>query len=598
MSKKDRDESGKGPIRGFGDLKRLFGGDEGLDSEKEDAGSPTGGEESGEEPDSGEEPVSLTGEDRGVRELIDARPEGFGPMATGPACYADPDSEEMRILQTFRVRTIFPEDVLAEVRRLPADPPQEDYEGLAYRLDLRDRRIFTIDGDDAKDFDDAISIRALEGGGHEMSVHIADVSHYVRPGTALDAEAITRATSVYVADQVVPMLPEELSNHLCSLVPHRPRLAFSVFMEFDAEGRRKSFWVTKSVIRSMHRCTYEQVQALLDGKDDEKTRRIADIRPDLEMFAQWTRTQQKLRDRKGSLRMQSSEIKYRFDSAGEVTGLYPSPTYFSQTLIEETALAANQAVGDFFRLAGLPTIYRIHPEKDQEEQDKVVEMLEKYGVRVPKKERLTGRDIGQMIRFVRTLPNANAMVARVMGLLERAAYEVQDENDAAPHFGLAREHYLHFTSPIRRYPDLIVHRMLFETLVDRDQATRKMKDGEWIQELIVTATHATAQAEVAEMVETAIDDLKLCQYMEPRIGRDFMATVGRVSKFGFDVDLVDECIRGYLPSKTIGSHAVQEGPVLRIKTQKGTKVFREGDRVRVKVEQVDFVRLKVLFALA
>ncbi len=572
----------------FKDLLGKFGSGDGDEDRPEDTASEAS------VPGDDIDPSDFEG---GAREIIDARPEGFGPMSHGPGCYQDVESEEMELLHSFRVRTVFPADVLAETDRLPEDPPPADYEGLDYREDLRRETIFTIDGEDAKDYDDAIGIRRVDGG-VEVSVHIADVSHYVRPGTALNAEALTRATSVYVPDQVVPMLPEKLSNGLCSLVPNRERLAFSVFMTFDDKGKRTSYYLTKSVIRSRRRCTYRQVQELLDGVDNEATRAIADLKPELEMFQTWTRQQQKLRDQKGSLRLQSRERKFKFDKDGQVEKIYFAENYFSQTLIEETALAANQAVGDFFKANGLPTIYRVHPEKDPEEVKEVMAMLEKYGVRVPKKERLTGRDIGAMVRYARRLANADTMIPRIMGLLERAVYEVQDYDDEAEHFGLARVHYLHFTSPIRRYPDLVVHRMLFDVLQNGVKAQVKLNTQEALRDLCEVAEHASTQAEVAAMVEIAVKDLKICQYMDPRIGETYLARVGRINRGGFEIDITELCVVGYLPARGIGRVIKQDGPMITIQSRGGTKVFREGDQVEVRVQDVDFRRLKVLFALA
>ncbi len=285
----------------FKDLLGRFGGDE--EDEEESVRADDSGAEVEDDDEIDVDPDDYRG---GAREIIDARPEGFGPMDHGPRAYRDVESEEMELLASFRIRTVFPADVRAEAEALPDDPPRADFEGVEHRMDLRQARIFTIDGDDAKDYDDAIGIREVEGG-HEISVHIADVSHYVRPGTAINAEALARATSVYVADQVVPMLPEKLSNGLCSLVPDRERLAFSVFMTFDNEGRRTGYYLTKSVIKSMRRCTYRGVQKVLDGVADDESRKLEDLRPELEMFRDWTQPQQKIRDRKGSLRMQSQE---------------------------------------------------------------------------------------------------------------------------------------------------------------------------------------------------------------------------------------------------------------------------------------------------
>ena len=578
----------------FGSFKDLLGALGGADepAEAKAGDSPPAAPE----PDAA--PIDDPTEDyRGPARLIfGGRPSAFGPMDHGPAFYQNTDSEEMVILASFRARTVFPDDVMKEAALLPRDPRPEDFEGVPWREDFRNERIFTIDGDDAKDFDDAISIKKHEDG-YTVGVHIADVSHYVRPGTAINAEAMTRATSVYVPDQVIPMLPEALSNHLCSLNPEVPRLAFSVIMEYDLKGKRKTFSIMKSVIRSMRRCTYRGVQELLDGKTTEASVRLADLEPDLRLFAEWTKLQQADRDRRGSMRMQTGERKFRFDPAGEVIGVYQAATYFSQALIEETALAANQTVGDFFKFQGLPTIYRIHPEKDQEELEKTIEMLEKYGVRVPKKDRLTGRDIGEMIRYARRQKNAEALTARIMGLVERAVYEVRRHDDTAEHFGLATEHYLHFTSPIRRYPDLIVHRMLFDLLQRGEEAKKEITSFEALADLTDVASHASQQADVADMIESAIDDLKVCQYMEPRIGDPLAANVVRVSSYGIEVQLKDEYITGFLPAKSLGVVVSCDGPTLTIRSGRFAKTFREGDPIDVAVQAVDFVRLRVLFEL-
>jgi ribonuclease R len=244
----------------------------------------------------------------------------------------------------------------------------------------------------------------------------------------------------------VPMLPEELSNHLCSLVEARDRLAFSVIMRFDEKGKRTAYDVRKTVIRSVKRNTYRAVQELLDGEDTPAAREIAHLEEPLRLFETWTRQQQAQRDARGSLRMQSTEKKFVFGEDHEVSAVIDAPRYFSQTLIEETALAANQAVGDFFRQRGLPTIYRVHPEKDPEEIAAVAKLLAEHGLRVPDKDRLTGRDIARLIQAARKKPNADALTQRIMGLIERAVYEVHDHEDVATHFGLAREAYLHFAA--------------------------------------------------------------------------------------------------------------------------------------------------------
>lgn len=533
-----------------------------------------------------------------ARERIARRPRAFGPMEVregGPPHYRDDGSEEMQILASHRVRTFFPDDVKREVATLPRDPTPADWAG---RLDLRRETIFTIDGDDAKDYDDAISIRPLENGAYEVGVHIADVSHYVRPGTALDDEALARGTSVYVADQVVPMLPEELSNHLCSLVEARPRLAYSVTMRFEANGKRRDYGIAKSVIQSVKRCTYRGVQELLDGKDTAEAKTLAHLKEPLEHFRKWTNVQQKLREARGALKLDSRERKFVFDAKWNVVDVVDYPRYFSNFLIEETALAANQAVGDFFRARGLPTIYRVHPEKDPEEIEAVAKALAEHGILVPQKERLTGRDIGRMIRAARKKANAEALIQRILGLIERALYEVHDHEDVAKHFGLAREAYLHFTSPIRRYPDLIVHRWLHQLQSRGAEAAAELETEEFLHDLNDVALHCSGQAELAEMTETAIGDLKVCQYMEPHIGEKLAAKVQRVSPAGMELHLLDFNVTGFLPTKAVGDRGEVKGSTLVIRAGRNVKSFSEGHPIAVRLKDVDFLRLQLMFELA
>ena len=591
---KDKDkgkskEQNPAAMKSFKDLLRSRGGDM-ADAVQEEKGGWSLETAHGEEIDgAGDGGIDST------RDRITKRPAAFGPMTHGPKVYADVESEEMQILGSFRVRTVFPDDVLAEVDALPDDPGEEDFVG---RQDLRGRTIFTIDGADAKDYDDAIGIFELPNGNVELGVHIADVGHYVRPGTALDGEALARATSVYLPDQVVPMLPEKLSNGLCSLVPNRDRLAYSVIMEFDAEGHRVGMKVHKSVIRSVQRNTYRVVQDLLEGKRSVEVKEIEYLHKPLSLFRAWTLRQQKIRDAKGSLRMQSTERKFVFDANEEVEAIVNAEKYFSMTLIEETALAANQAVGDLFRQRGLPTIYRVHPEKDLEEIESIVEMLTEHGIRVPNKEKLTGRDVGGLIRLARRRPNAEALIQRIMGLVERASYAVKDHEDVAKHWGLARQAYLHFTSPIRRYPDLFVHRWLHAIETRGDEAKNELKAADLIADMNDMAMHSSLQAGVAEMGEQAIGDLKVCHLMSPHTGETHEAKIVRVSRFGIELHLPAFNVGGFLPSRTIGEKPEVKGPTLQLRAGRRLFSFTEGYKIKVRLKSIDFLRLQVLFELA
>jgi len=580
----------------FKDLMKARGGGETPPDEREkpkDKGW-TLEDEYGEQVEPSEEALDeLPDVDFGARARIGQRPRADGPMKEGAACYGDEDSDELELLRSFRVRTVFPPDVKQACEALSGDPSEEDKQG---RLDLRGEQIYTIDGADARDYDDAISYEALEDGQVKIGVHIADVGHYVQEGSVLDNEALARGTSVYLPDQVVPMLPEAISNGLCSLVGGRDRLAFSVFMIFDAKGERLSYSVAKSVICSVRRCTYTEVQGLFDGEPVEDS--LEALRASLEGFAVWTRTQQKLRDAKGSMRIDSKEKKFLFDEKGEVERIVDVKKIFSNTLIEETALAANQAVGDFFFERGLPTIYRVHPEKDPDEIEAVAKMLLEHGIRVPGKERLTGRDVGRLIRQARRRPNAEALIGRIMGLVERAVYEVKDHEDVAEHFGLARKAYLHFTSPIRRYPDLIVHRWRHAVQAGAGEASNDLKTDEMVEDLKVTAGHSSAQSEMAEMAEIAVKDLKVCQFMEPHIDEKLDAKVVRVSRGGLEVELSDFNVAGFMPARSLGGRIQLKGSTMTVLIGRRSLSFTEGYAISVRIKDVDFIRLQIILELA
>jgi ribonuclease R len=325
---------------------------------------------------------------------------------------------------------------------------------------------------------------------------------------------------------------------------------------------------------------------------------MAPLEKSLRAFEAWTKVQQKIRDAKGSMRMASREKKFQFDAQHEVTAIVDAPRYFSMTLIEETALAANQAVGDLFHARGLPTIYRVHPEKDPEEIEAVAKTLADHGIHVPKKDRLTGRDIARLIQAARKKQNAEALIQRIMGLIERAVYEVRDREDVATHFGLARQAYLHFTSPIRRYPDLTVHRWLWAIESRGREAESELKAEELVDDLNQVAAHSSLQAQLAEMAEDAVGDLKVCQFMEPHIGQKLDARIVRVSPAGLEVHLSAYNVSGFLPAKTMGEKSEVKGPVLVIKAGRKSLSFTEGHPIAVKLKDVDFVRLQLMLELS
>jgi ribonuclease R len=245
----------------------------------------------------------------------------------------------------------------------------------------------------------------------------------------------------------------------------------------------------------------------------------------------------------------------------------------------------------------LPSIYRIHPRKDPEEIAGVVEMLAKCGIRVPDKDFLTGRDVGRLIREARRRKNSEALIARIMGLVERAVYEVARAEDTAEHWGLAREHYLHFTSPIRRYPDLIVHRWLHEVCSGGREAENRLLDPSRVADLCDVAGHSSMQADLASMVESAISDLKVCQYMDRFRGQELKSTIQRVAPYGIEVFLSEHFVTGFIPAKSLDGRTKVDGPKMLVQSRRGSRVLEEGGPVKVRVQDVDFVRLQVILEL-
>ena len=521
-----------------------------------------------------------------VRRRIDTRPYAFGAMPTGPDTYRDPESDELSLLWSFRMRTSWPDDVLQELENL--EPSGDDD-----RVDLTALPTCTIDGPRARDFDDAVSSRPLPGGEHELGVHIADVSAFVRAGTALDDEALARATSVYLEDQVVPMLPELLSNDLCSLRPHELRRCFSVICVFDAEGHRRSARFARSWIRSRARLEYGEVQSFLDARAPAGTASVpSELFETLRGLARFTQQQQRLRDARGSLRMQSEERVFTFGAEGRPLEVRTEPRYFAHALVEECALAANQAVGDELRRAGVPGLYRHHPQKDPEEIRAIARHLEEHGLTIHDPERVTGREIGELVRLARRRPNAESLIARIMGLVETAEYRGFARDEEARHFGLARRSYLHFTSPIRRYPDLVVHRWLARVLAAERAGERTSFAAGEFAELCEIAAHCSLRSRLADQAERAIFDLFGCEVLQAHVGAERQVRILRVSPYGLDVRTSHEGVDAHVPIRVLGRRQSIEGPTLLVHSGGRLRRFTEGQTLRARILAVDFQALQ------
>jgi ribonuclease R len=497
----------------------------------------------------------------------------------------DPGLDVLIVMKDFGLPSRFPEDVEDAARRLPPAPIPDDLRG---RLDLRAELCVTIDPADARDFDDALSIRALDGGAFEVGVHIADVSHYVRPGSVIDREAYRRGTSVYLVDRVVPMLPEALSSHLCSLVPGEDRLAFSVFVRLDGAGNAGAARFTRSVIRSARRFTYQEVQDILDGGgapgDDRRL-----VEP-LRGLAELSRRLGEGRRARGSLDFDLPESRVILDDFGLPIDIQRVIRLEAHRLVESFMLLANEAVAKRVRRAEYPALYRVHEAPDPMTIDELRAALARLGIKLtPRKEQaVTPRHLQRVLEAVAGRPEEELVNTLVLRSMKRARYDPEPRG----HFGLATRNYTHFTSPIRRYPDLVVHRVLKSILARRTPPAED--DGA----MIPIAEHTSERERIAEEAERASVELKKVQFMAERIGEVYSGRIVGVNAFGFFVELSTYHVTGLVHVNRLEDdyYIFREDSLTLIGERTGRR-FRLGDDVVVQVTRADIARREIDFDL-
>ncbi len=425
------------------------------------------------------------------------------------------------ILHSNNIRPEFPQAVLEEARMV-----SQEALDLTGRLDLREETIFTIDGDHSKDFDDAVSLKKLPGGNWELGVHIADVSHFVRPDSALDTEAYIRGTSVYYADRVIPMLPVELSNGICSLNPKEDRYAFSVIMELDKMGNRKKYRCAKSVIRSCARMTYNKVNGILKG-DLALCQEYAFLRDTLVEMNGLAKKRLALRFQRGAIELGIEESEIICDENGKCIGVEKRQRGDSEKLIEEFMLLANETVAEFMFQAAVPCVYRVHEKPDPEKLRTFASFARLFGYRMDMKTPDDPHQLQEILNKAAQHPEQIVLANMLLRSMAKARYSAE----CIGHYGLGAKFYLHFTSPIRRYPDLVVHRML----------ARKLEGGTFGQEDLDNCTEGAEQSSnrevAADTAERDIEKLYMADYLSAFIGDEFDAIVSSVQNFGIFVQL-------------------------------------------------------------
>mgnify|MGYP006277578909 CR=1 FL=1 len=494
----------------------------------------------------------------------------------------DPGVDMLTVIKSFDLPQAFPDQVSQEAERMAVMPAAAEQR---HREDLTDQVVYTIDPADAKDYDDAVSVEKTREG-FRLSVHIADVSHFVPHGSLVDKEAFERGNSVYLPGMVVPMIPEVLSNDLCSLKPNRRRLAHSCIMEFNRRGRMTDWRLTDSLIKSRSRLAYEEVQALFDGKPvDDRVKRVAD---NLRIARELARILSERRFAKGSLDFDLPEAKVIMNAKGEVLELGSRVRLESHRLVEEFMLAANKAVAlEVFR-KGQPMLYRVHARPDMEKLNAFAYMMDRLGLNFPVSPDLKPIHFARFLKKVQDRPDADFINELMLRSMQKAVYQ----SDNIGHFGLAFTHYTHFTSPIRRYPDLLVHRLLRKI---RGRQKYPSEFGKRIPTVIKhVGEHCSETERKAESAEREAVKVKQVAYMAKHVGDEYPGVISGVTSFGFFVRLENLGAEGLVRLSTLDDdYYVYEEAQYRLVGRRTGRVFRLGDPIRVGVLAVDEVKHEV-----
>jgi ribonuclease R len=498
----------------------------------------------------------------------------------GPA--SDPATRVLALALSYDARADFPADVLAEASALPQTIPAPE---IARRRDLRDRRVFTIDPVDAKDFDDALHIDLLPNGHFEVGVHIADVGYYVRPETALDREAFARATSIYLVDRVLPMLPEPLSNGACSLRPHEDKLAFSCLMEVTPEGRLRRYEIVETVIHSHHRFTYEEAQALLDDPGSEHP-----FATDLHRAGRLAAALTRKRFDEGSIDFDLPEVRVELDAAGKPLRIYVKERKASNRLIEEFMLLANRTVTEHIATYSQPRpfVYRIHEPPDPEKIRQLARYVRTLGyqLELDKRGNITAKTLNALLEQVKGTPQAPVVEEAALRSMAKARYSTANPG----HYGLGFTHYTHFTSPIRRYPDLIAHRLLKQYA-----AGGADPDPEALQ---AQCDHCSERERAAETAERESVKLKQVEYIQQHLGEQFDGIISSVATFGLFVELTANLVEGLVHVRDMGDDYFEyDERTYRLVGQYTGRSYRIGQTVTVQVVRANLETRAVDFVL-
>ena len=498
----------------------------------------------------------------------------------------------LSLIKQYELPYKFPDEVVAEAK---AYGDKIDPSDLPRRRDLRNDIIFTIDGEDAKDLDDAVRVIKLENGNYRLDVHIADVSYYVREGSFLDKEAQIRGTSIYMLSRVIPMLPRELSNGICSLNAGEDRFTLSCSMEINPEGKTISTEVYKGIINVRERMNYHDVQKILDKSDKEVLKRYEKYIKDFELMAELATILKERRLKQGYLNLDIPESKIDLDQDGWAINVGKYETSFSNEIIEQFMLSANEAIAEKFYWLEAPFIYRVHEDPDLDKIKDLNKFLFNFGLKIKVvNEKVYPTEVSKILEKIKGKDEEKVVSTLILRTLKVARYESENKG----HFGIASKYYCHFTSPIRRYPDLFIHRIISKYLEDN-----YVVDDKWVEEYQEKAQQRAASSSEREKVATKVErdseDLKKAEYMQNKIGEEYEGIVSSVTQFGIFVEL-ENTVEGLIRFENLGDeYFIYDEERKRLIGEKTNTTYKIGDKVKIRVisankmlRQIDFEIVK------
>ena len=482
----------------------------------------------------------------------------------------------LSLIKEYNLPYEFPDDVILEAKKVENKITKKD---LQNRLDLRSKNIFTIDGEDAKDLDDAIYVTKLENENYELGVSIADVSHYVAENSKLDQEAIIRGTSIYMLDRVIPMLPKELSNGICSLNVNEDRLCLSVISEITPDGEIVSSDIRKAVINVKERMSYADVQKILDGKNKKVLKRYEKYIEDFKLMEELAKILKQKREGAGSLDLDIPESKVILDKNGFAIDIEKYKIYFANEIIEQFMLTANEIVAEKFYWLEAPFIYRVHEEPDTEKVNALNKFLFNFGYKIKSnKEKVYPKAFAEVLEKVKGREEEMVVSNLILRTLKVARYESENKG----HFGIASKYYCHFTSPIRRYPDLFIHRIISK-YIDNSYILNEKNLEKYKEQATKYSQTSSEREKIAQKVEREAIAIKKTEYMQNKIGKEYEGIVSGITAFGMFVEL-ENTVEGLIKFEDLGNeYFIYNDENKTLIGENSKKIYKIGEKIRIKV---------------